>query len=230
MAWFKKARKPIAASTQTSRVPEGLWVKCPECDTVIYTKDLIKNLHVCTKCSHHFRLSAVERLKMLCDEGEWVEHDAGLVSTDPLKFTDTKPYRSRLSATIKASGRKDAVVAVTGRIEGIETEIAAMEYSFIGGSMGVVVGETLTRAIERGLEHRGKRPSVLLLHSAEFGGSAETSWFNNIDALASRYHVLAPDHLGFGRVDQLDAFVGGVVHYFVVGIALTLSPSPKGRG
>lgn len=95
MAWFKRARKPIAAPEKTSRVPEGLWVKCPECNTIIYTKDLAKNLSVCHKCAYHFRLTAAERLRTLFDDEVWTEQDAGLESNDPLKFTDTKPYRAR---------------------------------------------------------------------------------------------------------------------------------------
>src|SRR6516162_8890185 len=99
MAWFKKARKPISASTKdkASRVPEGLWVKCPDCAQIIYNKDLVASLNVCPKCSHHFRISATDRLRMLFD-GAWTEYDKGLVSTDPLGFTDTKPYRARLRA------------------------------------------------------------------------------------------------------------------------------------
>jgi acetyl-CoA carboxylase carboxyl transferase subunit beta len=154
MAWFKKARKPIAAPEKTSRVPEGLWVKCPECDTIIYTKDLVKNLHVCGKCAHHFRLSAVERLKALFDDERWEEMAANLASNDPLKFTDTKPYKSRLGSTQKATGQKDAVVVAVGRINGVEAVVASMEYSFIGGSMGVVVGEKIVRGIELAIERR----------------------------------------------------------------------------
>ena len=155
MAWFKRARKPIAAAKdKTSRVPEGLWVKCPGCEQVIYNKDLTTNLNVCPKCGHHFRIGAADRLRMLFDDGTFTEYDKGLVSTDPLKFTDTKPYRTRLESSIEATGLKDAVVAASGRIEGIETSVAAMEYSFIGGSMGVVVGETITRAIERAIDNR----------------------------------------------------------------------------
>ena len=155
MAWFKRARKPIAAAKdKTSRVPEGLWVKCPGCEQVIYNKDLVTNLNVCPKCAHHFRIGAAERLRLLFDDGVFTEYDKGLVSTDPLKFTDTKPYRTRLESSIEATGQKDAVIAATGRIEGIDASVAAMEYSFIGGSMGVVVGEKITRAIERAMDHR----------------------------------------------------------------------------
>jgi len=155
MAWFKKARKPIAASkAKSSRVPEGLWVKCAGCAQAIYNKDLAANANVCPKCGHHFRLGAAERLRLLFDNQTWTEYDKDLVSTDPLAFTDTKPYRARLEASIEATGLKDAIIVASGRIESIETMVAAMEYSFIGGSMGVVVGEKITRAIERAIERR----------------------------------------------------------------------------
>jgi len=152
MAWFKKARKPIAAAPKEkpSRVPEGLWVKCPGCAQIIYNKDLATNLNVCPKCAHHFRVSAFDRLRMLFD-GDWVEYDKGLVSTDPLTFTDTKPYKARLKSSIEATGLKDAVI------------VASMEYGFIGGSMGVVVGEKITRAIERAVDTH--RPVVIVCSS-----------------------------------------------------------------
>jgi acetyl-CoA carboxylase carboxyl transferase subunit beta len=153
MAWFKKERKPIEPPNKESRVPEGLWVKCPSCGQVIYNKDLAASLSVCTKCAHHFRMGAVDRLRSLFDS-EWDEHDRGLQSTDPLRFSDTKPYSQRLKSTIAATGLSDAVITATGRIAGTRTVVAAMEYSFIGGSMGVVVGEKITRAIERALDYR----------------------------------------------------------------------------
>jgi len=154
MAWFKKARKPMVAPGTSSRVPEGLWVKCPECDTIIYTKDLAKTLSVCPKCAHHFRLTATERLRTLFDDERWVEHDAALASNDPLTFTDTKPYAGRLAASRKATGLKDALIVGSGTIEGLPAIVAAMEYGFIGGSMGVVMGEKLVRAIEAAIDRR----------------------------------------------------------------------------
>src|SRR5690348_8420894 len=111
MAWFKKTRKPISSlsAEKPSRVPEGLWVKCPGCVQLIYKKDLEENLNVCPKCNHHFRIGAAERLKALFDGGEFTEYFPDLVSTDPLHFTDTKPYRDRLQKTIESTGLKDAV-------------------------------------------------------------------------------------------------------------------------
>jgi acetyl-CoA carboxylase carboxyl transferase subunit beta len=154
MAWFKKTRKPIKSSERSSRVPEGLWVKCPSCSLAIYNKELVENLQVCAKCGHHFRMGAAERLKTLFDGETWTEHDAGLRSNDPLKFTDTKPYRARLEASIKATGLNDAIIVGSGTLDGMPIVIASMEYSFIGGSMGVVVGEKITRAAELALATR----------------------------------------------------------------------------
>src|SRR3989338_3729030 len=134
MAWFKKARKPMRSpgAEKPSRVPEGLWVKCPDCAQILYNKDLEKNLAVCPKCAHHFRLNAAERLRMLLDRGRWTEHHAGLSSTDPLGFTDTKAYRDRLRTAEQATGAKDAVVVASGQLDGIDVVVAAMEYAFIG--------------------------------------------------------------------------------------------------
>ncbi len=155
MAWFKKARKPIAAPTENpSRVPEGLWRKCPGCGQIIYNKDLTSNIGVCPKCAHHFRLSAVDRMRSLFDDAVWEEHDAGLAATDVLEFSDTKPYKGRLEAGRAATGLRDAIIVGTGRIDGTVAIVAAMEYGFIGGSMGVVVGEKITRAIERAIASR----------------------------------------------------------------------------
>jgi acetyl-CoA carboxylase carboxyl transferase subunit beta len=155
MAWFKKARKPIEPSPdKASRVPEGLWVKCPSCGHVIYSKEFQASLQVCPKCAHHFRLSATDRLTMLFDHGAWTEIDPGLRSLDPLEFTGTKPYRAQLEAAIASTGLNDAVIVGTGTLDGLPVVIAAMEYAFIGGSMGVVVGERITRAVERGLADR----------------------------------------------------------------------------
>jgi acetyl-CoA carboxylase carboxyl transferase subunit beta len=164
MAWFKKARKPMAAAeSKASRVPEGLWVKCPGCSQIIYNKDLAANLNVCPKCAHHFRITATERLSMMFD-GVWTEHDRDLATTDPLRFTDTKPYRTRVDAGRAATGLKDAVIIASGTIDAIPVIVGSMEFQFIGGSMGVVVGEKITRGIERALDER--KPFVMVCASS----------------------------------------------------------------
>jgi acetyl-CoA carboxylase carboxyl transferase subunit beta len=162
MAWFKKTRKPIASQTaeKPSRVPEGLWVKCPGCTQLIYNKDLEATLNVCPKCAHHFRIGAAERLAALFDDGRYTEHFPNLISTDPLQFVDTKPYRERLRKTRESTGLKDSVIVATGTLDGLDVVVAAMEYAFIGGSLGVVAGEKITRALELALARR--QPAIIV--------------------------------------------------------------------
>ncbi len=153
MAWFRREHTPLARADQESRVPEGLWVKCGSCKEILYRKDVVKNLSVCTKCGFHFRISARERLAMLFD-APWEEFDQDLVSADPLKFVDTKPYAQRLRDGKAKTNGPDAVISAAGPLGGVTTVLLAMEYAFIGGSMGVVVGEKVTRAAERALGER----------------------------------------------------------------------------
>jgi acetyl-CoA carboxylase carboxyl transferase subunit beta len=156
MAWFKRDKKSIDAATppEERRVrTEGLWVKCESCRTIVFRKDLEANLFVCPKCQFHFKMNAKQRLEMLLDS-RWTEHDAGMTSTDPLKFVDTRPYAARLKEARKKLGLNDAVISVEGRLNGRGIVCCAMEFGFIGGSMGAVVGEKVTRAIELAIETR----------------------------------------------------------------------------
>jgi acetyl-CoA carboxylase carboxyl transferase subunit beta len=153
MAWFRRERSPLPAHEQESRVPEGLYVKCDSCKEILYRKAVVDNLSVCPKCSFHFRLPARERLDLICD-GPWEEFDHGLVSSDPLRFCDTKPYAVRLKDGKRKTGSFDALVSAVGEVGGIRSVVAAMEYGFIGGSMGVVVGEKVTRAVEKAATER----------------------------------------------------------------------------
>jgi acetyl-CoA carboxylase carboxyl transferase subunit beta len=153
MAWFRREQSSLPPRPGESRVPEGLWVKCDNCKEILYRKELVKNLNVCTKCSFHFRIGARERLALLLD-GPGEEFDPGLVSADPLAFSDTKPYAARLKDGREKTNSLDALISVVGAMDGIPLVVAAMEYAFIGGSMGVVVGEKVTRAIERALRDR----------------------------------------------------------------------------
>ena len=153
MAWVRREHEALPPNEGESRVPEGLYVKCGACKESIYRKEVLKNLSVCPKCSFHFRISARERLELLCDF-PWAEFDDDLASSDPLKFTDTKAYADRLADGYRKVGVRDALVSAVGSIEGIGTVMAVMEYGFIGGSMGVVVGEKVTRAVERAVQER----------------------------------------------------------------------------
>ena len=212
MAWFTKTRKPMAPTDKVSRVPEGLYLKCPDCTQLIYNKDLSANVGVCPRCAHHFKMTATERLAMLFD-GDYEVHDADLVSTDPLEFTDTKPYKSRLQASMAATGMKDAVVTATGFLEGIETEIAAMEYTFIGGSMGVVVGEKVTRAIERAV---ARRTPVIIVSCS--GGARMMEGVLSLMQMAKTSAALARlDRAGLPFISVLtDPTTGGVTASFAM--------------
>jgi len=151
--WFQKNKVPkVPRETRTSKVPEGLWTKCDGCKEIIYTKEIQKNLRVCPKCNYHFRMSAADRLDLLFDDSRWVELDGDLRSADPLKFKDTKKYRDRLKNYEELVGPGDALISAQGTVETIPTIVCAMEYQFMGGSMGSVVGEKITRAAERAMD------------------------------------------------------------------------------
>jgi acetyl-CoA carboxylase carboxyl transferase subunit beta len=155
MAWFRKEKKPIeAAPDKTSRVPEGLWIKCDGCQQIIWHKEVERNLRVCPKCNHHFRISATERIDLLLDEAEIRELFNGILSVDVLRFKDTKKYKDRLLSSWNSVGKSDAIRVVEGSLGGRPVVLCVMEYAFMGGSMGTVVGEKITRAIERSLETR----------------------------------------------------------------------------
>ncbi|MGH9482323.1 MAG: acetyl-CoA carboxylase, carboxyltransferase subunit beta [Terriglobales bacterium] len=160
MSWFRREDKPLPSVPDKRVRTEGLWTKCQGCRTVVWKKDLDANLQVCPRCERHFRLDARSRLKLLFDEGEFEELDAGLVSSDPLQFVDLKPYAERLAQARKATGMADALLWAKGRLEGRPVIICALEYGFIGGSMGAVVGEKVTRAIEAATSSR--QPLVIV--------------------------------------------------------------------
>jgi acetyl-CoA carboxylase carboxyl transferase subunit beta len=153
MAWFTRQKPslegvPLTDGEKSVRT-EGLWQKCEACGQIIWRKALEDNLRVCPKCGHHVRIGAAERLQQLFDDGKYDEHDAGLLSSDPLKFIDSKPYPQRLEEMRNATTLPDAVISATGLLNAHRVAICALELKFIGGSMGAVVGEKITRAIER---------------------------------------------------------------------------------
>jgi acetyl-CoA carboxylase carboxyl transferase subunit beta len=156
MAWFRKTKKPkpVRQDRQRSTVPEGLWVKCEGCKEIIYSRDLDRNLKVCPKCGYHFRIDARARISLLLDDPQPRELFTGVSPVDPLNFRDTKRYRDRLKSYQQAVGERDAVLVVQGTMEEMPVVMAVMEYRFMGGSMGSVVGEKITRAAERAAERK----------------------------------------------------------------------------
>ncbi|MBF0557753.1 MAG: acetyl-CoA carboxylase carboxyltransferase subunit beta [Nitrospirae bacterium] len=152
MTWFKK-KKEIKTDKKV-KIPEGLWIKCDSCKEIIYKKEIEKNFQVCPKCNYHFRISATERIQFIADEGSFVEIDSDLATTDPLEFKDSISYKERLEENFRKSGLKEAVIYGNATINGMPVVVAIMDFSFMGGSMGSVVGEKISRAAELALEQR----------------------------------------------------------------------------
>src|SRR5579885_2993715 len=160
MAWFRREKQRIQPAESSRVRTEGLWIKCDGCRQIIWKKEMESTWNVCPKCSYHFRLDARSRLRLLMDDEKYTELGGAIESTDPLTFVDLKPYRDRLQAAQKSTGLKDAVIVAEGNMGGRATVVCAMEYSFIGGSMGSVVGEKVARGIERAMET--KVPLVII--------------------------------------------------------------------
>jgi len=153
MAWFRK-KKALTASIEKKnvQVPEGVWTKCKNCHEIVYAKEVKRNFDVCPKCDYHFRIGARERIDLIIDSGTFVEMDATMKSVDFLDFKDSKRYKDRIKAAVKKAGDGDAVICGEGNLDGLPVVVAVFDFSFMGGSMGAVVGEKITRAIEKGLE------------------------------------------------------------------------------
>jgi acetyl-CoA carboxylase carboxyl transferase subunit beta len=165
MPWFKKDREtPEPSETRKVRT-EGLWIKCDGCRQIIWKRDLEANLNLCPKCGQHFKIDARTRLQQLLDDARWTEQDADLASSDPLSFVDQKSYKDRLRTMKSVTGLNDALITAEGTLQGRPVIVCSMDYRFIGGSMGAVVGEKITRAIERALAAR----KPLLIVSASGG-------------------------------------------------------------
>lgn len=164
MGWFKRIKEGITTSTKDKKeTPEGLWYKCPKCKNVMPTEDHAKNLWLCVKCEHHDRIGSEEYFSILFDDGKYTEFEKGLVSADPLKFVDTKKYTDRLEATRKKTGLNDAIRCANGKMNGEKIVIAAMDFKFIGGSMGSVVGEKIAKAIDKAISL--KAPLIIISKS-----------------------------------------------------------------
>jgi acetyl-CoA carboxylase carboxyl transferase subunit beta len=213
MAWFKRESGELNTSGAKTVRTEGLWVKCESCRQIIWKKDLEENLNVCPKCEKHFRIDARTRLALLLDDNEYETFDENLSSTDPLKFVDLKPYSSRLRQAQHDTGLRDAVINARGKLLGRPVVASVMEYAFIGGSMGAVVGEMITRAVERALD--SKTPLIIVSAS---GGARMMEGVVSLMQLAKISAVLA--RLDKAKVPYIsvltDPTTGGVTASFAM--------------
>jgi acetyl-CoA carboxylase carboxyl transferase subunit beta len=212
MTWFKREKKPMEAQDERRVVTEGLWIKCNGCKEPLWKKDIEGNLQVCPKCNHHYKISAYDRINLLMDSG-WTEDDATLYSTDPLDFKASKPYKDSLKSLPEKVGVQEAVVNVQGTMDGVPVVLSAMEYNFIGGSMGSVVGEKITRAIERSLDSR----AALVVVSCSGGARMQEGALSlmQMAKISSALARLDQEHLPYISV-LTDPTTGGVTASFAM--------------
>ena len=208
MSWFEKiVPSRIKTERRVRSVPEGLWIKCPACDAVLYRAELERNLYVCPKCSHHMRIRARERLSRFLDTGTGVEIGASVQPEDPLRFKDSKRYKDRLVAAQKATGEKDALIVMSGTLHGAKVVACAFEFSFLGGSMGSVVGERFRRGVEHCIADR----AGLVCFSATGGARMQEALLSlmQMAKTSAALAQLAQAHLPYFSV-LTDPTTGGV--------------------
>ncbi len=213
MPWFSREKKEKAATNGERKVKtEGLWLKCEGCRQIVWKKALEDNLNVCPRCNHHFRVDAATRLKLLFD-GDYELYDSSLASSDPLEFVDSKPYRDRLSAMQDSTRLCDAVISAGGKLAGRPVNICALELKFIGGSMGSVVGEKITRAIERSIQDR--KPIVII--SASGGARMQEGAISLMQMAKISAALMALDEAAIPFISVLtDPTTGGVTASFAM--------------
>jgi acetyl-CoA carboxylase carboxyl transferase subunit beta len=208
MSWFEKIMPSrIKTERRTRSVPEGLWIKCPACDAVLYRAELERNLYVCPKCSHHMRIGARERLERFLDPDGSEELAAHVTPEDPLKFRDSKRYKDRLVQAQKATGEKDALIVLAGKLHGLPIVACAFEFQFLGGSMGSVVGERFKRGVDHCIEHR----EPLVCFTSSGGARMQEALYSLLQMAktAAALSRLAQAHMPFISV-MTDPTTGGV--------------------
>ena len=217
MAWFTRQKPsldsgPVSENEKTVRT-EGLWQKCDGCGQIIWRKTVEENINVCPKCDYHFRISAADRLQLLFDDGVFQEHDAQMRSSDPLRFVDSKPYVQRLRDMEAATNMPDAVIAASGALNGRPVQICALELKFIGGSMGAVVGEKITRAIERAIAER----TPVIIISASGGARMQEGAISLMQLAKLSASLMQLDEAGLPYISVLtDPTTGGVTASFAM--------------
>jgi len=209
MSWFKRKDRPklVDPGEEKTVRTEGLFVKCPGCEQMLFKREVEENLNVCPKCDHHNRISARERLRLTFDDEKWIEHDGGLASTDPLQFVDTKGYADRLKGMQKKTGLLDALITAKGEVGGHPAIVCAMELDFVGGSLGAVVGEKIARAIERAIQVR----AAVIIYSASGGARMQEGAISLMQMAKISAALARLDEAGLPYISVLtDPTTGGV--------------------
>jgi acetyl-CoA carboxylase carboxyl transferase subunit beta len=215
VSWFSRVRAPKPETEEAERLqlPGGLWTKCPKCTTILYTKDLSRNQHCCSKCGHHFRLTAEQRINVICDKHSFEEFGQDLRSNDPLNFKDSQKYKERLKKAEKSTGQVEGCRIGRARINGVPFSLGVMDFFFMGGSMGMVTGEKLTRAAE--LAYREYLPLVIV--SASGGARMQEGIFSlmQMAKVSSAIQRLRDRHIPYISI-LTDPTTGGVAASFAM--------------
>ncbi len=215
MSWFSRVRAPKPSTEESERlqVPGGLWVKCPKCSAIVYRRELNKNINVCPKCGHHFRMDSRERIALITDRASFEEFDVDLRSNDPLNFKDSVRYKERIRRAEKKSGEKEAIVTGKARIGGREVMLGVFNFSYMGGSMGSVVGEKLTRMIEEAC--KAKAPVIIV--SASGGARMQEGIYSLFQMAKVSAALVRLSELGLPYISVLtDPTTGGVAASFAM--------------
>lgn len=214
MSWFKKIKTPkIKVNNINGRVPEGLWMKCDDCKEIVFKKEIEKNFMVCPKCNYHFRVSAQQRISWLVDQGSFKILDNEIEPNDPLKFRDLKRYKDRLKDSQKTTGLKEAIISGEGTINNYPVQLCVFEFKFMGGSMGSVVGEKITRAIERSI----KRKTPLIIISCSGGARMQEGVLSLMQMAKTSMVLTALGKAGLPFISILaDPTTGGVTASFAM--------------
>ena len=212
MAWFKRAKAGFSGQSKKS-LPDGLWIKCQECNEVLYKKELDKNFSVCTNCGYHFRITCDDYLNIVCDTNSFYETDAHIQSSDPLRFKDSERYADRIKKAGSKTGLNEAVKTGTGNINGLPVVLAVMDFRFVGGSMGSVVGEKIARAVDLAL----RRKFPLIIISASGGARMQEAAYSlmQMAKTSARLAMLADAKLPFISI-LTNPTTGGVTASFAM--------------
>ncbi len=195
MAWFSRSKENILTDTKRKEVPDGMWTKCDKCGEIIHKMQLQANAFTCPKCNYHFRITGIEYINILIDDGTFVEINADMVSVDHLNFVDTKKYSDRINALVKKTGLKDAIRTGYGNMNKIQVVVASMDFGFIGGSMGAVVGEKIARATDKAIEL--KAPLIIISRSGGARMMESTISLMQLAKTSSRLALLAENKIPF---------------------------------
>jgi acetyl-CoA carboxylase carboxyl transferase subunit beta len=211
MAWFSRSKDNISTDTKKKDVADGMWIKCEKCGEIIHKMQLESNAYTCSKCNYHFRITGIQYIDILIDKGSFVELDADMVSVDHLNFVDTKKYSDRIEALIKEKGLKDAIRTGYGNMNNIQVVIGSMDFSFIGGSMGSVVGEKISRAVNKAIELRV--PVIIVSRSGGARMMESALSLMQMAKTSSRIALLAEEKIPYISV-MTDPTTGGVTASF----------------